>query len=253
MELFYRKLGAGSPLIILHGLFGSSDNWLSISKLFATDYEVFLIDQRNHGQSPHLGTHTYHDMAMDLHNWIISNKIENPIIIGHSMGGKTAMKYAQLFGQSIKKLIIVDIAPKYYAPHHDREINALKSIHLATIASRQEADDTMAKFIPELEIRQFLLKNLYRTQTGDFQWRMNLQVLIQNIENIIAATDNFVTPVPTLFIKGENSDYITTEDEKLIAKTFPNYSLKTIENAGHWVQAEQPIAFRDAVIAFLNS
>ncbi len=253
MDLHFRKLGAGQPMIILHGLFGSSDNWLTISKEFATKYEVFLVDQRNHGHSPHDAVHTYEAMALDLKKFIESNNIENPIIVGHSMGGKTAMKFAQLFGHNIHKLIIVDISPKYYVPHHNKEITALESINLSELKSRQQADDLMLQYINDIGVRQFLLKNLYRTTEGIFQWRMNLPVLVKSLENIMASADKFVSDVETLFIKGQKSDYILDEDTEIISRIFPKFKIKTIQNAGHWVQAEQPVLFVEAVNEFLNS
>ncbi|TAG57591.1 MAG: alpha/beta fold hydrolase [Cytophagales bacterium] len=252
MSLYFRKLGLGKPLIILHGLFGSSDNWLSVSKLLAENFEIFLIDLRNHGQSPHFDLHTYEEMAKDVIDFLDEQNIENPIILGHSMGGKVAMKLAELYANQIKKLIIVDISPKFYPPHHQREISALQNIDLLLLKSRQEADEIMSKSISELGIRQFLLKNLYRNVDGTFHWRMNLEVLIKQIENIGASSNRFSSVIPTLFIKGENSNYINDDDVLEIKKIFSVSKIITISNAGHWVQAEQPILFKDAVLNFLN-
>lgn len=253
MSLYFRKLGFGKPLIILHGLFGSSDNWLSVSKLLAENFEIFLVDLRNHGQSPHFASHTYEEMAKDVIDFLDDQNIENPIILGHSMGGKVAMKMAELYANKIKKLIIIDISPKFYPPHHQREIMALKNIDLLLLKSRQEADEIMSKSIPELGIRQFLLKNLYRKEDGTFHWRMNLEVLIKQIENIGASSNRFSSVIPTLFIKGENSNYINDDDVLEIKKIFSVSKIITISNAGHWVQAEQPILFKDNVLNFLNS
>lgn len=253
MDLYYRKLGVGNPLLILHGLFGSSDNWLTVSKAFAKNFEVFLIDLRNHGQSPHSQTHTYFDMANDVYEFTTQHNLKNITLIGHSMGGKTAMSFAKLFPSLVQNLIIVDIAPRFYPPHHARELNALQALNLSELQSRQEADQSMARFIPELGIRQFLLKNLYRTTYGDFKWRMNLEVLTKTIENIgEKSIENTEIKTKTLFLRGQNSNYITDIDVVEIKKLFKNVEIKTISDAGHWIQAEQPKYFQDAVFNFLN-
>lgn len=252
MHLYFRKLGTGKPIVILHGLFGSSDNWLTVSKAFAEKYEVFLIDLRNHGQSPHTKSHTYVEMAEDLAQFLVQNNLEKIILIGHSMGGKTAMAFAQKYPQKIEKLIIVDISPRYYPPHHQRELDALHSLDLSKLQNRQEADEIMAKTIPELGIRQFLLKNLYRTEDGIFKWRMNLPVLTAQINRIgEESLKNSTISIPTLFLRGENSNYISENDIKLIQTLFTNAQTTTISNAGHWIQAEQPKAFQDVVFNFL--
>ena len=254
MKLYYRTIGTGKPLIIMHGLFGSSDNWLTIAKTFAQHYQVFLLDARNHGQSPWSDQHNYSLMAQDLEEFITEHQLQNPFIIGHSMGGKTLMKFATTSKTPIAKIVIVDISPRYYEPHHTREIGALKAVNLATLQSRQEADDTMALTIPELMVRQFLMKGLYRTDDGTFHWRFNVEVIAREIENIGEA-ENSSTPVntPTLFIKGAMSNYyITEKDEPLIAAIFPNSTIVTIPNAGHWVQAEQPRLFYEAVMNFFG-
>ncbi|TAF73600.1 MAG: alpha/beta fold hydrolase [Bacteroidetes bacterium] len=252
MHLYFRKLGTGKPIVILHGLFGSSDNWLTVSKAFSEKYEVFLIDLRNHGQSPHTESHTYEEMAEDLVQFLVQNNLEKIILIGHSMGGKTAMAFAQKYPQKIEKLIIVDISPRYYPPHHQRELDALHSLDLSKLQNRQEADEIMAKSIPELGVRQFLLKNLYRTEDGIFKWRMNLPVLTTQINRIgEESLKNSSISVPTLFLRGENSNYISENDIKLIQTIFTNAQTTTILNAGHWIQAEQPKAFQDVVFNFL--
>lgn len=254
MQLYFRKLGTGKPIVILHGLFGSSDNWLTVSKAIAEKYEVFLIDLRNHGQSPHTESHTYEEMAEDLAQFLVQNNLEKIILIGHSMGGKTAMAFAQKYPQKIEKLIIVDISPRYYPPHHQRELDALHSLDLSKLQNRQEADEIMAKTIPELGVRQFLLKNLYRTEDGIFKWRMNLPVLSAQINRIgQESLKNSKISIPTLFLRGENSDYVSENDIKLIQTIFTNAQTKTISNAGHWIQAEQPKAFQDTVFDFLAS
>ena len=254
MKLFYRTIGSGPPLIILHGLFGSSDNWMSVSKLFGVHYQVYLLDARNHGQSPHDEVHTYSSMADDLEEFIFKNALDSLYIIGHSMGGKTVMEYLTSKKNTVSKAVIVDISPRAYEPHHHREIQALKSINLAELSSRQEADDIMARIIPELGVRQFLLKNLYRNEDGSFHWRMNLDGIIYQINEIGKSTPkSSISDADILFLKGSKSDYyIRPEDEVLIKKIFPKSKIKIIENSGHWIQAEQPQAFFETVFSFFT-
>ena len=177
MELNYKKLGEGQPLIILHGLFGSLDNWLTLAKYWAENYEVWLIDQRNHGKSPHADEHSYELMAQDLKKFMEENHIENPIILGHSMGGKTAMEFAITFPAQVKALIVVDIAPVSYQVHHWDIIEALESIDLSKVESRKDADKILQKKISSFGVRQFLLKNLDRIGQSTYQWKFNLSVL----------------------------------------------------------------------------
>lgn len=255
MNLYFKELGEGQPLVILHGLFGSSDNWLTISKLFAQHFRVILVDQRNHGFSPHTTSHTYQEMAEDLKAFLDDLNIVNPVLLGHSMGGKTVMKFVTAFPQyPVDKMIIVDIAPRSYDPHHQKYITALQAIDLQKIQTRQEADNIMAAFVPNLGERQFLLKNLSRDADGNFFWRMNLPVLIRDIENIgEGLTRHDHSEVEALFVKGGRSDYyIKREDAAFIHEVFPHSKIKTIENAGHWVQAEQPEIFYDLVMGFLR-
>jgi esterase len=254
MKLFFRTLGEGQPLIIMHGLFGSSDNWLTIAKSFAQHFQVFLLDARNHGQSPWSDHHNYALMSQDLGEFIQEHNLKDPFIIGHSMGGKTLMKFITTAKISVPKFVVVDISPRFYEPHHDKEITALKSINLSTLQSRQEADDTMAKTIPEIGVRQFLLKNLYRKEDGSFHWRMNLDVLTSQIQAVGEGTSETAkSEIPALFIKGAKSEYYIQEaDKELIKKIFPNSQVIEIQGSGHWVQAEQPQAFYDAVMNFLT-
>ncbi|MDX2191595.1 MAG: alpha/beta fold hydrolase [Bacteroidota bacterium] len=253
MNLFFRKIGAGKPLIILHGLFGSSDNWLTMAKMFANEYEVYLIDQRNHGQSPHSAEHNYELMSADIMSFISDNHLVNPVIIGHSMGGKVVMKLAIEHPELFEKAIVVDIAPRQYQPHHQEYIAGLQSINLSTLNNRNEADKQLSKYVQNVAERQFLLKNLYRTEDGFFHWRMNLNVLSTYISNIYEGTNlNLRCELPILFIKGENSNYISKQDEVDIKTIFTNSIFKIVPNAGHWVQAEQPVHFHEVVSEFLK-
>jgi esterase len=255
MKLFYRQQGdTGTPVIILHGLFGTSDNWLSIGKVLAQRYRVFMIDQRNHGQSPHDNIFSYDSMAADLMEFITDHQIDSPVLIGHSMGGKTIMQFAMDYPTAFSKLIVVDIAPKYYPVHHHIILQGLFAIPLGQIKSRQEANEILARFEENEGVRQFLLKNLYRnTATGQFSWRINLPVIADNI-HVVGEDLHKVHEIeqPTLFISGGNSNYIMPEDHRLIAETFPNVEFISIPNAGHWVQADQPRAFVDTVIDFVG-
>jgi len=251
MNLFFRKTGEGSPIIILHGLFGSSDNWLSIARVLGESHTVYSLDQRNHGQSEHSDYFSYEIMAEDLREFIVEHNIQNPVIIGHSMGGKVAMQFAVDHADMLKKLIVVDIAPKSYPVHHDTILEGLNSINMQTLASRNEADEQLSKYVPEIGTRQFLLKNIARTSEG-FAWKINLPVIETGIEQIgVGLEPNANYNGDTLFIRGRNSNYIKDEDQATLKHYFPNSELVTIENAGHWVHAEQPETFLTAIKAFI--
>ena len=253
MELFCRELGEGHPLIIMHGLFGSSDNWLTQAKKLSEDYKVYLIDARNHGQSPHDSAHNYTVISQDIMEFIKKHKLVNPYMIGHSMGGKALMKFLCLYPDIIKKAIVADISPRFYPRHHEHIIDGLSAITLNTLSSRQEADDILAAYLPNLGERQFLLKNLYRNENGNFQWRMNLDVLVQEIDNIGEGLDsNCRVYTPTLFINGGASDYVKVEDQTLISALFSKSSFITISGAGHWLHAEKPEEFLNHVKQFLH-
>lgn len=252
MELFYREQGEGTPLIILHGLFGSSDNWLTVTKSLVQNFKIYLVDQRNHGRSPHSEEFNYTVMSKDLLEFVENNGIQEVNIIGHSMGGKVAMKFAVDNPDKVKNLIIVDIAPKYYPPHHDNELRGLKSIDPQKMPNRQVADEILSKTLPDLGVRQFLLKNMMR-EGDQFKWRMNLDSIEKNIENIGEPLDpRKQFDKPTLFIRGGKSRYIKDEDFTLITEIFPNSKVTTIPSAGHWVQAAAPEEFLKIVNDFLE-
>ncbi len=254
MKLFYRQVGTtGQPLIILHGLFGTCDNWLSIGKVLSSDYQVFMLDTRNHGQSPHSAIFDYQSMAADVMEFITDHNIEQAILIGHSMGGKVMMQFAMDYPDAFSKLVVVDIAPKFYPVHHAMILQGLNSLDLQNLKSRQEANGHLARFEENEGVRQFLLKNLYRnTATGAFSWRINLPVITQNI-SIIGDEPTNVHAInkPTIFIKGADSPYILSEDERPILEIFSNAEFISIEGAGHWVQADQPEVFVKTLKAFI--
>lgn len=259
MELNYKKIGkTGEALIILHGLFGMLDNWLSLGRRFAEYYQVYLIDQRNHGKSPHHNDFSYPVLASDLYDFMHQHDIEQANIIGHSMGGKTAMQFAVENEFMVNKLIVADIAPKSYPPGHEVIIEALKSVDLPQITNRQQADEALAKSIDDWRVRQFLLKNLTRSTVNKstYQWKCNIAAIEAAYPVIIA---NALTPYDQfdgecLFIKGEKSKrYIKLpNDEALIQHFFPNARIAVINDAGHWVHAEQPNAFFDMSVEFLD-
>jgi pimeloyl-ACP methyl ester carboxylesterase len=252
MKLFFREAGQGEPLIILHGLFGSSDNWFTLSKVFAAHYRVFTVDQRNHGQSPHTSDHDYKLLTEDLEEFIKEQNLQKPIILGHSMGGKTAMNFAIKNAADTGKLIVVDIMPKTYPLHHDHILDGMKSINLAALTSRAEAETILQPQIPESDVRQFLLKNLSRDEQKAFTWKINLPVLDANIAKMGEALQyEGQYSGPTLFIKGGRSNYYKPGDENTVKGLFPNVEWATIDT-GHWVQAEKPQEFADVVLNWLK-
>ena len=261
MKLFFRQAGdTGPAIVILHGVFGSSDNWLTISKTIAgRGYRVFALDQRNHGQSPRANDQDYTSMATDLREFLIDHHLDNPILIGHSMGGKTVMQYVMAypndrFPGSFQKPVIVDIAPRFYPVHHADIVRGLKAIDLMGLGSRNEADTVLSRYEPLVTVRQFLLKNLYRNEQGRFDWRINLPVIERELHGIgDELTNPRIITEPALFIRGSESPYITDDDIPAIKRIFPNARIETIQGASHWVQAEKPVEFVDTLIKFLTT
>ena len=251
MLLHYKELGEGKPLIILHGLFGTSDNWQTHAKKLSEYYRVILVDQRNHGHSPWSEDFTYEYLADDLEELIIHLGIDKFTLIGHSMGGKTAMYYAQKYPSRLEKMVVVDIGIKKYPMHHNEIIKGIKSLDLSTLTSRSEAENAMKPFVDSYGVRQFLLKNLYWIEKGKLAWRMNVEVLEREMEEILAPIPNIEVWTPTLFIRGAMSNYILDEDWDEIEEIFPDAILETIENAGHWVHSEQPEEFIEMVLGFV--
>jgi len=253
MKLFFREYGQGQPLIILHGLFGSSDNWLTQAKLFSPSYKVYTIDLRNHGLSPHHPTFDYPSMVADLLEFLDDHHIDHPIIIGHSMGGKTAMNFALTHPEKVDKLIVVDISPRAYDLEHYTIAEGLKAIPINSITSRNEADEILSQHVPEKDVRQFLLKNLQRKPEGGFSWKINLGVISDNLSNIgLAVQTGRVFDKPTLFVRGARSKYVRDADWERITSIFPNAKLETLDT-GHWVQAEKPQEFVNVTTQWLNA
>ena len=251
MQLNYRKYGSGEPLLILHGLFGSSDNWQTLGKKFSEDFQVYLIDLRNHGHSPHSIDFSYELMANDINELILSEKIEKVNLLGHSMGGKVAIRVAQLFPFHIEKLIVADIGVKKYPMHHEHIIAGLQSINLKETSSRSEARKLLTNYVKEEGVQQFLLKNLYWKEKGLLCWRMNLDVLVEQMPEILKEMPKEISLTPTLFLRGEKSKYILEEDFDLLHEIFPNSEIETVYNAGHWLHAENPLDFYELVTDFI--
>lgn len=243
LDLNYKTFGQGFPVIILHGLFGTLDNWQTIACQLADHFTVYIIDQRNHGHSPHTDDINFALLAEDLRHFMESHWIYKAHLIGHSMGGKTAMQFALEHSDMVDKLIVVDIAPKAYPGGHEEIFSALTSLDLQAIDSRQQAEVLLKRRIPEQGTLQFLLKNLSRDTDGRFEWKMNLKALYRHYPDILAAV-NGAHPFEgtTLFIRGERSPYILDEDMEEIHGLFTQATLITVPNAGHWVHAEQPEA-----------
>lgn len=253
MLLNYKEFGNGQPLIILHGLLGSLDNWQSIARELGRNYKVYTVDLRNHGKSPHSDTMNYEAMASDVLALMDKLGLLHAHIIGHSMGGKVAMYFALHYPERVDKLVVVDIAPKAYSRGHDQIFKALFSIDPAMIDSRSEADEQIQVYIPEPAVRLFLLKNLARDADGHFYWKMNLEVIYKNYEAIIEAIASpWPYPKPVLFLRGGKSAYIRAEDELSITDLFAQATIQTIPNAGHWLHAEAPQLFIARVTDFLS-
>lgn len=253
MKLHSQILGKGKPFIILHGFFGMSDNWKTLGVHFSKlGYEVHLLDQRNHGRSFHSDEFSYELLAEDLKEYCAEQNLNEIVLLGHSMGGKVAMQFAVDHPEMVSKLIVADIAPKAYPPHHHYILKALSSLDFSKIQTRQEAEDQLSEYIQEEGIRLFLLKNLYRKNKNEFGLRLNLPVLIQKIDVVgVALPENTVFEGNTLFLAGERSNYIQPMDEILIKKHFPNAIIKIISRAGHWLHVENPEEFYDNVMNFL--
>ena len=269
MKLFFRKLGQGPPLIILHGLYGSSDNWLGIARALSARFTIYLIDQRNHGHSPHDPVNTYQAMRDDLRDFMDGHDIWKTNLVGHSMGGKTAMFFAAAYPHRLISLVVVDISPRSYkslsgpSPQvlmHMNIIHSLRSLDLEHLSGRTQAEEMLAETVPSRRVRQFLLKSLDRDREGRYRWRLNLDALANQLPAIM---DGFspevvkkgmrITGFSVLFIRGEQSDYLQEEDITFASELFPSAVFSTIQGAGHWVHAEQPERFLEVIEKFYDN
>ncbi len=254
MHLNYLKSGSGPSLIVLHGLFGMLDNWKTLGRQLEAYFTVYLVDQRNHGKSPHTAEHSYQLMADDLKEFMEQQNISSAFLLGHSMGGKTAMQFALNYPEMVEKLIVVDMGIKRYPSGHDHVFDAIHTVDLGKVHSRNDAEKMLMEFIETEGTRLFILKNLTREPDGTYHWKFNPDALTNNFESEILA------PVyvsgkfdkPTLFIRGARSEYILDADWEAIQDVFPNAKLFTIEQAGHWVHADEPAKLFDAVLGFLK-
>lgn len=254
MKILHSKIiGEGFPVLILHGFLGMADNWKThATKLAENGFQVHLIDQRNHGRSFHSDEFNYELMTNDLKNYIDNYNLKKVSLLGHSMGGKTVMFFAVKNPNLVDKLIVADIAPKTYFAHHNEILTALNSVDFSVHNSRKLVDSQLAKYITELNVRQFLAKSLYWVEKGQLAFRFNVKSLTKNYNQIIKGLPNkTIFEGKTLFLKGEKSSYIVKEDSFLIKAHFPNNQIKTIVNAGHWLHSENPKDFYDELIKFL--
>ena len=252
--LHSRIVGEGKPLLILHGYFGMGDNWKTHANSLAKDgFQVHLIDQRNHGRSFHSDEFDYESMVTDLYNYIKHYQLEKVHLLGHSMGGKTVMLFATEYAGLVDKLIVADISPRMYPPHHHDILKALNSVDFTIQNSRKLIDGKLSELISEVGIRQFLLKSVYRKTKDELAFRFNLKSLTENNNEVGEALPSFtVFEGDTLFLKGENSGYISVNEEPIIEAHFPNSTIKSIRKAGHWLHAENPVDFYAEVIAFIK-
>lgn len=253
--MLYSKIeGSGKPLLILHGFLGMSDNWKTMAMQFAGDgFEVHLLDLRNHGRSFHSEEFSYEVMAQDVYEYCIANNLEKVNILGHSMGGKTAMLFSVTHPELVEKLIVADIGPKFYPQHHQTILAGLNAVDFTKKPSRNEVEEILSRYVTDFGTRQFLMKSLYWQEPGQLAFRFNLSVFNKNIEEIgKALQENVVFNKPTLFIRGENSNYILDEDFDYIKNHFPDSRIETINNAGHWLHAENPKLFYEITSLFLK-
>ncbi len=264
MELYYRKEGSGPVVVIVHGLYGSSDNWINMGKRLAEKHTVYTIDQRNHGRSPFAPSHTFEDLSNDLADFFNMHQIEFATLLGHSMGGKAAMWFAANYPGKVEKLVIADIAPKNYLEMnessqyhlHRNILMAMQELDFSTIKNRNEADDKLSEEIDNTRIRKFLLKNIKRDKKSkQYKWQLNVEVLYDHLDEIVGGVNQKwfedrmpIRNYPVIFIKGQKSNYILPEDEALIKEIYPDASIIDIPGAGHWLHAEKPKEFMQAVL-----
>lgn len=248
-------VGSGKPLLILHGFLGMGDNWKTLGAQYAENgMEVHLIDQRNHGKSFHSENFDYAYLAEDLFNYLRHHRLGQVLLMGHSMGGKTAMQFACDHDEKVEKLVVADIAPKYYPPHHQQIIAGLNALDFEKMTSRSEAEEALAVHIKDLGTRQFLLKNIFWAEKGKLALRFNLSVLAQKMEEIgESISHKSVFGGPTLFLRGDRSEYVTLGDLPEIKRHFPQAILQTIPNAGHWLHAENPQEFFERTLVFFRT
>lgn len=255
LDLFHRDLGGEGkpPLVVLHGLLGSSRNWVAAGRDLAADFHVFALDLRNHGDSPHAADHTYGLMEEDVLRWLDGMKIDRCHLIGHSMGGKTAMRIACRHPERVRSLVVVDISPRAREPKFRTEMSALNRLPLHELSSRAEADQMLAREVSSWGMRQFLLTNLVRREDGSFAWQANLPLLTRQLEATgsapIGAADKFQGPA--LWVIGGKSDFVLPEDHEFIRGHFPAAVIETFSESGHNPHVEDRLRFSQRVRRFL--
>jgi len=252
--MLYSKIeGEGKPLLILHGFLGMSDNWKTLAGQMASEgFQLHILDLRNHGRSFHSDEFTYEVMVEDVLEYCQANNLDRVSILGHSMGGKVAMFFATTYPEKVEKLIVADIGPKYYRPHHQDIMAGLNAVDLTQKPDRSQVEEILKEYVSDFGTRQFLMKSLYWIEPGQLAFRFNLPVFNEQIDNIgKALPENAVFEKPTLFLRGGNSNYIKDEDFETIKHHFPNSEIKTIPNAGHWLHAENPKDFYSESIQYL--
>ena len=251
-ELYAREFGSGPPIVILHGLFGFSDNWQTIAKGLAEHHLVVTPDLRNHGRSPHVPEHSYPLMAEDVQAFMEAHWMFHAAIIGHSMGGKVAMQLALSHPDTVEKLVVIDMEPQQAEDNHSAIFQALLGMDLSKMTTRTEAETYLSHHISDLGTRQFLLKNITREDDGTFSWKMNLPVLWKHYADILAPVTGEPFDKPTLFVRGSRSNYIRESELPWIKTLFPQAEIVTIEGAGHWVHADRPAELLAVLKAFLG-
>ncbi|TXG38344.1 alpha/beta fold hydrolase [Seonamhaeicola maritimus] len=253
MLLHSNIIGEGKPFVILHGFLGMSDNWKSLGRQFSEqDFQVHLVDQRNHGRSFWDDNFSYEILAEDLKHYCEEHQLEDIILLGHSMGGKTAMLFSTLYPDLVSKLLVADISPRFYPVHHDTILEGLSALNFDEIKSRGEADKVLGQYVTDFGTRQFLLKNLHWVEKGKLGLRINLEVLKKEVAEIGESLPSYAQfNKDALFLRGDRSEYIRVDDEVLILNQFPKAEIVTISNAGHWLHAENPKDFFEAVMEFV--
>lgn len=246
MEILHSKILGDKPdhLLIVHGLFGQLDNWNTLGKKYAENFTTHLIDLRNHGRSFHSDETSHQVMAEDLLRYLEHHNIVKANVMGHSLGGKVVMHLALNHPEKVEKLIVADMAPKSYPPHHQGIIKGLENVDFQKVETRSDVEPFMETYIPATSVRQFLLKNVYRREDGTYAFRFNLPALSRDYDELISSDlpkNEFTNP--TLFLGGANSEYILTSDKPLIKSYFPNVQIDYVSNAGHWLHAENPTEF----------
>lgn len=251
MQLACRRYGySGEPLIVLHGLFGSRENLHSICLRLQTEFRVYALDQRNHGESPHTVQMDYQSMAEDIREFILTEGLERAHLLGHSMGAKTAMQLALSYPTQVQSLISVDMAPRAYGPRHDKILEGLVALDLGSLQNRQQMEKELEPWVRDLATRRFLLKNARRSATG-FYWGMGLKEIAQNYARLSEAVKGAPFDGPALFVRGVQSDYLSEEDLPSIRKLFRKATMRAVPAAGHLLHVENPEVFLQEVLGFL--